>query len=144
MAEELEASARDRAPSRLPGTQRRTEPIEVQEFLQSVVREFQWRVENHASEDTWSLVRYLNEDDLEKYTGTKMLLEPLEFTAGKVAVLIRTQEVANGFVRVQVSTHFQGNGKPTGQVFMPAGNPVATQIKRCPGAGTDRRAANAL
>jgi hypothetical protein len=34
------------------------EPIEVQEFLQSVVREFQWRVgENHASEDTWSFVR---------------------------------------------------------------------------------------
>jgi hypothetical protein len=45
----------------------------VQEFLQSVVREFQWRVgENHASEDTWSFV------------------EPVEFTGGKVAVLLRT------------------------------------------------------
>ncbi len=30
------------------------EPIEMQEFLQSVVRESQWRTgENHASEDTW-------------------------------------------------------------------------------------------
>jgi hypothetical protein len=55
------------------------EPIEVQEFLQSVVREFQWRVgENHASEDTWSFVRYLND--------------------------------CEGYVRVQISTHFQGYG----------------------------------
>ena len=38
------------------------EPIEVQEFLQSVVREFQRRAgENRASEDTWSFVRYLND-----------------------------------------------------------------------------------
>ena len=34
----------------------------MQEFLQSVVREFQRRAgENHASEDTWSFVRYLND-----------------------------------------------------------------------------------
>ena len=46
------------------------EPIEVQEFLQSVVREFQWGVgENHASEDTWSFVRYLN--DCEGYVACR-------------------------------------------------------------------------
>lgn len=90
------------------------EPIEVQEFLQSVVREFQWRVgENHASEDTWFLVRYLNEEELEKYADTKVLLEPVEFTGGKVAVLVRTQDAGDGFVRVQISAHFQGNGKST-------------------------------
>ncbi|HEY1469596.1 MAG TPA: hypothetical protein VGF61_11175 [Candidatus Acidoferrum sp.] len=90
------------------------EPIEVQEFLQSVVREFQWRVgENHASEDTWSFVRYLNDEELEKYADTKVLLEPVEFTGGKVAVLLRTQELSEGYVRVQISTRFQGNGKPT-------------------------------
>jgi hypothetical protein len=103
------------APEPLPAClELKGESIEVQEFLQSVVREFQWRVgESHASEDTWSFVRYLNEDDLGKYADTKVLLEPVEFTGGKVAVLIRTQEVADGFVRVQVSAHFQGNGKPT-------------------------------
>jgi hypothetical protein len=37
----------------------------------------------------------------------------LEFTGGKVAVLLRTQELNEGYVRVQISTHFQGNGKPT-------------------------------
>jgi len=66
------------------GVELKGEPIEVQEFLQSVVREFQWRVgENHASEDTWSFVRYLND--------------------------------CEGYVRVQISTHFQGYGKPTGE-----------------------------
>jgi hypothetical protein len=91
------------------------EPIEVQEFLQSVVREFQWRVgENHASEDTWSFVRCLNDEDLEKYADSKVLLEPVEFTGGKVAVLLRTQELNEGYVRVHISTHFQGNGnRPT-------------------------------
>jgi hypothetical protein len=64
----------------------------VQEFLQSVVREFQWRVgENHASEDTWSIVRCLNDEDLEKYADSKVLLEPVEFTGGKVAVLLRAR-----------------------------------------------------
>jgi hypothetical protein len=86
-------------------------PIEVQESLQSVVREFQCRVgESHASEDTWSFVRYLNDEDLEKYADSKVLLEPVEFTGGKVAVLLRTQELNEGYIRVHMSTHFQGNG----------------------------------
>jgi hypothetical protein len=90
------------------------EPIEVQEFLQTVVREFQWRVgENHASEDTWSFVRYLNEEELEHYADTKVLVEPVQFTGGKVAVLVRTQDVGDSYVRVQIITHFQGNGKST-------------------------------
>jgi hypothetical protein len=103
------------APEPLPAClELKGEPIEVQEFLQSVVREFQWRVgENHASEDTWSFVRYLNDEELEEYADTKVLLEPVEFTGGKVAVLIRTQDLADGFVRVQISARFQGNGKPT-------------------------------
>ena len=41
-----------------------------------------------------------------------MLLEPVEFTGGKVAVPLRIQELNEGYVRVQISTHFQGNGKP--------------------------------
>lgn len=60
------------------------EPIEVQEFLQSVGREFQWRAgESHASEDTWSFVRYLNDEELEKYANTKVLVEPVQFTEGR-------------------------------------------------------------
>jgi hypothetical protein len=88
--------------------------IEVQEFLQSAVRELQWKIsDNHASEDTWTFVRYVNEEELVKYADTKVLLEPVEFTGGKVAVLVRTQDAENGYARVQITTHFQGNGKST-------------------------------
>jgi hypothetical protein len=55
----------------------------VLEFLQSTVREFQRMVgESRASEDTWSFMRYLNDEDLEKYAETKVLREPVEFTGG--------------------------------------------------------------
>jgi hypothetical protein len=60
-------------------------------------------------------LRYLNDKELEKYADTKVFLEPVEFTGGKVAALIRTQEVADRTVRVQVSTHFLGNDKFSGQ-----------------------------
>jgi hypothetical protein len=55
------------APEPLPAClELKGDAVEVQEFLQSVVREFQWRVgESHASEDTWSFMRYLNDEDLE-------------------------------------------------------------------------------
>ena len=59
-------------------------------------------------------MRYLNDEDLEKYADTKVLLEPVEFTGGKMAVLLRTQELSEGYVRLQISTAFQGNGnRPT-------------------------------
>jgi hypothetical protein len=50
---------------------------------------------------------------LEKYAETKLLLEPVEFAGGSVAVRLRTQELNEDYARVQISTHFQGNGKPT-------------------------------
>jgi hypothetical protein len=111
------------APEPLPAClELKGEPIEVQEFMQSVVRELQWRVgENYASEDTWSFVRYLNEEELEKCADTKVLVESVQFTGGKAAVLLRTQELDNGYVRVQISAHFQGNGKSTDKF---SGQPV--------------------
>ena len=96
------------------------------------------------SEHLLAFVRYLNDEDLEKYADTNVLLEPVEFTGGKVAVLLRTQELSEGYVRVQISTHFQGNGKPTEEL---SGQPTTMwplNFKRHPGAGTDWRAANSL
>jgi len=99
------------------------EGIEVQEFLQSAAREQQWRVaENHASEDTWAFVRYFNPDELSKYADTNVLNEAVKFTSGKAAVLVRTSDLENGFVRVQVTAHFQGNGKSTDKVWAQPGN----------------------
>jgi len=96
----------------------RGQGIEVQEFLQNTAREQQWRVgENHASEDTWTFIRYFNPDELNKYADTNVLNEPVKFTSGKAAVLVRTSDVENGYVRVQVTAHFLGNGKSTDKVL---------------------------
>ena len=90
----------------------RGEAIEVQEFLQSTAREQAWRIgENRASDDTWSFVRYFSVDELETYADTKVLLETVQFTSGKAAVTVRTTDIGEGYVRVQISTHFQGDGK---------------------------------
>ena len=99
------------------------EPIEIQEFLQSAVRDLQWRIgENHASEDTWTFVRYLNDQELAKYSDTNVLVEPVEFTSGKAAVTIRTTELTEGYARVQVAIHFQGEGKSTDKIWAQPGN----------------------
>ena len=90
--------------------------LEVQEFLQNVVRERAWKVAaNRASEDTWSFVCYLSPIELEQFADTKVLLEPVEFSDGKAAVVVRTSDLADGYVRVQISAHFQGEGKSTDQ-----------------------------
>lgn len=99
------------------------DPIEIQEFLQSVVRELQWRTgENRASEDTWAFVRYLSDEELAKYGDTKVLVEPVDFTGGKAAVLIRTTELPDGYSRVQITLHLQGDGKSTDKIWAQPGN----------------------
>jgi hypothetical protein len=86
--------------------------MEIQETLQAAVRDLKWRVfENHASEDSWTFVRSLNAEDLERFADTKVLLEPVEFEYGKAAVVVRTADIGQGFVRVQISAQIQGEGK---------------------------------
>ena len=88
------------------------EPLGIQEFLQNVAREQSWRIgENHTSEDMWSFVRYFNPYELETYADTKVTTEPVTFTSGKGATTVRTADLGDEFVRVQVSVHFQGEGK---------------------------------
>ena len=88
------------------------EALEIQEGLQAVVRDLKWRVhENHASEDSWTFVRYFSVEDLEKCADTKVLLEPVEFESGKAGVLVRTADIGEGFIRVQISAQIQGEGK---------------------------------
>ena len=94
------------------------EGIEIQELLQKKAREQAWRIgENQVSDDTWSYVRYLDPDQLEKYADTKVLIEPIQFTSGKAAVTVRTAEIGEGYVRVQIIVHLQGEGKSTDKVL---------------------------
>ena len=91
--------------------------LEIQEFLQATAREKAWRIgENRASEDNWSFVRYFGADELDTYADTKVLLETVKFTNGKAAVAVRTTDIGEGYVRVQVSARFQGAGKSTDRI----------------------------
>lgn len=93
------------------------EALEIQETLQAAIRDLKWRVyENHASEDSWTFVRSLNVEELERYADTKVLLEPVEFEYGKAALLVRTTDLGQGFVRVQISAQIQGQGKSSDAV----------------------------
>jgi hypothetical protein len=90
------------------------EALEVQETLQAIARDLQWRIhDNHATDDTWTFVRYLSPEELEKYAETKVLIEPVVFEHGKAAVVVRTVDLGAGYVRVQISAHFEGEGKST-------------------------------
>lgn len=94
------------------------EGIEIQEFLPSTAREQGWRIgENRVSDDTWFFVRYLDPDELEKYADTKVLIEPIQFTSGKAAVTLRTTDIGEGYVRVQIMVQVQGEGKTVDKVL---------------------------
>jgi len=99
------------------------DPLEIQEFFQSLAREQSWRMgENQASEDMWSFVRYFNPDELDALADTKVLIEPVKFTSGKAVGSIRTADLSGGYVRVQISIHFQGEGKSTDSTWAQPAN----------------------
>jgi hypothetical protein len=88
--------------------------IEVQEFLQNTSRRQIWCMsDNHASEDTWSCVRYFDAEQFARFADTKVLVEQVTFTDGKAAIMVRTVDLGDGFVRVQASAQFQGQGQST-------------------------------
>jgi hypothetical protein len=69
------------------------ETIEVQEFLQALGREQQWRIgENHASEGAWSYLRYFDASELNSYAHTSDVKDSVKLTSGRAAVNVRTSE----------------------------------------------------
>lgn len=74
------------------------------------------------SEDTWSYVRYLDVDELENFADTKILIEPVKFTSGKAAVVVRAADIGDGYARVQITTHIQGEGKSTDKTWAQPGS----------------------
>lgn len=88
------------------------ESLEIQEFLQSIIREFQWRTgESRASEDSWNFVRYLGAEELQLTADTQVPNVPVVFAHGKAAVTVRTTGLSAGWTRVQITALFQGEGK---------------------------------
>lgn len=86
--------------------------ISIQEYLQSVVREFRWNIgDEQASEELWSFTLYLGADAAAAFT--KPPTDPrIAWTGGKATVNVRTSSLPDGFTRVIVTAKFDGFGEP--------------------------------
>jgi hypothetical protein len=88
------------------------ESLDIQEFLQKMVRELKWKTgEGQATEDAWTFVRYLERADLERFAKTDAVGGQVAWTEGKAVVQVRTVEARDAFTRVEISAGFQGYGR---------------------------------
>lgn len=86
--------------------------LEVQEYLQAYGREQKWNLsDEHVAEDAWTFSRKLERDELLHYAQNDANTERVNWTSGVAFVQVRTAELDEGFVRVQVSARFQGYGQ---------------------------------
>ena len=90
----------------------RSTTLEVQEYLQAYGREQKWNLsDEHVAEDAWTFSRKLERDELLRYAQKDANTERVNWTSGVAFVQVRTAELEEGFVRVQVSARFQGYGQ---------------------------------
>jgi hypothetical protein len=86
--------------------------LEVQEYLQSYVRENAWKIgEEEISEDSWTFVRYLDNNELPKFAKTEDAGAQVDWTEAKGLVTVRTNDAGGGFQRVEISARFEGRGQ---------------------------------
>jgi hypothetical protein len=86
-------------------------PIELQEFLQALVRDQKWRIaQEQASAENWSFVRNLDPEELPRFAHTEILAGRIVWTEGKSGVRVTTSETTDGFTRVQIAAKFLGKG----------------------------------
>jgi hypothetical protein len=86
--------------------------LEVQEYVQAYGREQKWNLsDEHVAEDSWTFSRKLERDELLGYTQKDANTERVNWTSGVIFVQVRTAELDEEFVRVQVSARFQGYGQ---------------------------------
>ena len=87
-------------------------PQAIQDFLRSMTRKQKWRIaQEQTSADTWSFVRYLDAEELQRFARADILAGHIVWREGKAAVQVKTSDAENGFTRVQVTAKFQGKGE---------------------------------
>lgn len=90
----------------------RSTPLEVQEYLQAYGREQKWNLsDEHVAEDAWTFSRRLERDELLHYTQNDANTERVNWSSGLAFVQVKTAELDEGFVRVQIAARFQGYGQ---------------------------------
>jgi hypothetical protein len=86
--------------------------LEVQEYLQAYGREQKWNLgDEHVAEDAWTFSRKLERDELLRCTQNDANSERVNWSSGLAFVQVKTAELDEGFVRVQIAVRFQGYGQ---------------------------------
>lgn len=103
----------------------RSSALDILEFLQSFVRDERWILtDEHNAEDSWTISRSLDIDELLAHTKTYTNPVRVNWTGGKAFLRATTLEREGGFHRVQISVIFEGYGQSS--------DPIATPRKSWP------------
>ena len=87
-------------------------PLDLQEFLQSFVREQKWAVgKERVSEDSWTFFRSLDKDELQRYVEVGPFAGRVTWTEGRAFIKVNTNEAEGGYTRILISARFEGHGQ---------------------------------
>ena len=95
--------------------------MEIQEYLQKVVREQRWTIgQTESSDDSFTFYRLLDKEELAQVAKTEILGGRIAWTEGKGFVAVRTSDAGDGFTRVKISARFQGRGQTSERFARPS------------------------
>ena len=87
-------------------------PLEIQEYLQAYTRSQKWKIsQEHVTEDSWTISRALNKDELLGATKRDTNMARISWTGGVVLLRVVTVQAANGFARTMIRASFRGYGQ---------------------------------
>src|SRR5437773_10732056 len=87
-------------------------PLEIQEYLQAYTRRQKWKIsQEHVTEDSWTISRALNKDELLGATKRDTNMARISWTGGVVLLRVVTVQAANGFARTMIRASFRGYGQ---------------------------------
>jgi hypothetical protein len=86
--------------------------LEVQERLQGLLRDLRWRLEDEdADEEVFRFSLQLSQHELLADTNPEAAARLVQWTGGKVVVLVKTFEEREGYTRTTVTGFFKGYGE---------------------------------
>jgi hypothetical protein len=87
-------------------------PADIFDFLQGTLKEEGRSIGvQQRSGNTWSYVKHLEKNELERFARTDILGGRITWTEGKATVTVGVEDGGDGFARVTVSARFQGHGQ---------------------------------
>lgn len=95
-------------------------PLDIQEYLQTYVREQQWKIsKEHVGEQTLIFSRELNKDELLGYTKHDNGWDRIIWSGGSALIQLQTTELEGGYTRATIAARFQGYGENRDKFAMP-------------------------